>query len=343
MFKSAKIKLTLWYLSILTIITVSFSAFVYTSEVSVASRALDRQRVRLETRFNQHPDVFTGLELPPFADPSTITEIKEETLFSLVVLNLLILGISGALSFFLAGKTLKPIEEMLERQKRFVSDAAHELKTPLTVMKTGLEVSIRDKDMDREKMNMVLADAVEEINKLNTFVNKLLKQSKYQNGLKTMEKKAVKIDEVLAESIKSLELLAKEKNIVIDLNSVSSETYGNREELDELFKNLLENAIKYSPNNEKVTLRCFNRNNDIIIEIIDKGPGISKEDQPKIFDPFFRADRSRQKNKVDGFGLGLAICKEIVENHCGSIHINSEPGKGSTFVVSLPIYKFIKK
>jgi two-component system sensor histidine kinase CiaH len=341
MFKSAKIKLTFWYLFILTVVTVSFSTFVYTTEVNLAKKALDRQKVRIESRVNRFRDSIGAVAMPPFTDTDTLVEIKEETLFSLVILNLVILGISGALSYFLAGKTLKPIEEMLEKQKRFLSDAAHELKTPLTIMKTNIEVSLRDKDANAEDIKKTLSGTVEEINRINGFVNKLLKQGKYQSGVNGLEKKEIKISGVIKESIKDLTVLASEKEIKILREGESSGVYGDEDSLKELFKNLIENAIKYSPNNQEVRIKLYDRNNDAITEITDKGIGISKEDRVKIFDPFFRSDKSRTRKSAEGFGLGLAICKGIVEKHGGTISVNSEIEKGSTFTVTLPIYKNI--
>lgn len=338
MFKTTKLKLTLWYLLILTVITVAFSGFVYASVVTVTNRALESQRIRLERRFNSFAPDFMRPNMAPLIDPETLNEVRERTLFLLVVVDLVILGVAGGLSYFLAGITLKPIEEMLKKQKRFVSDAAHELKTPLTSMKTGLEVTLRDKNLDLRTAKSSLSETVDEVDKLNIFVNKLLKQSKYQNGVKNYDKKDVRIVDVINSSVKDIKSLAAVKKIKLDIGEIETglTVYADKESLQELFRNLLENAIKYSPENETVYLSESTRNNDVIIKIKDNGTGITEEDQLKIFDPFFRSDRSRNKGHVDGFGLGLAICKEIVEHHGGSVSVKSEVGKGSEFTVLLP-------
>jgi signal transduction histidine kinase len=340
MFKSAKIKLTLWYIAILTIITVSFSAFVYTNVVSVTNRALEAQRTRLERRFNEAmPPTFRGPNRFALIDPETLLEIRERTFFVLVAINLIILGLSGALSYFLAGRTLKPIEEMLEKQKRFVSDAAHELRTPLTAMKADLEVTQRDKKLDLEKAKKSLSNAITEINNLNALVNKLLSHSKYQNAFRSYEKKTSNISEIINLAVKEVDGMAKEKNIYIEEHLINVEISADRDSLQGAFRNLFENAVKYSPENNKIVVACVVKNNDVIINIVDYGTGIPSKDQSKIFEPFYRSDKSRSKNNIGGFGLGLAISKEIVENHGGSIEVKSKLGEGSTFTITLPLAK----
>src|SRR3989339_482306 len=133
MFKQARIKLTLWYVAILMVVTVSFSFFVYASVDSVTSRALESQKLRIERQYNNNWGMnrMTPPPLPHF-NTETLMEIRQKTVNLLIVLNITILFLSAALSYFLAGKTLKPIEETVKKQKRFISDAAHEIKTPLT-------------------------------------------------------------------------------------------------------------------------------------------------------------------------------------------------------------------
>jgi signal transduction histidine kinase len=306
----------------------------------VSHRALEAQRIRLERRFNEAVlPTFRGSNRPPLIDPETFLEIREKTLFILVVINLIILVISGALSYFLAGRTLKPIEEMLEKQKRFVSDAAHELRTPLTVMKTDLEVTQRDKKLDLEKAKESLTNTITEINNLNSLVNKLLSQSKYQNGFRSYEKKTSSISEIINLAVKEVDGIAKEKNIHIEEHLINVKIPADRESLQGAFRNLFENAIKYSPENNKIVVASIVRNNDVITDIKDNGTGISPEDQLKIFEPFYRSDKSRSKNNIGGFGLGLAISKEIVENHGGSIGVKSKLGEGSIFTITLPLAK----
>ena len=342
MFKSAKIKLTLWYLAILTVITVSFSIFVYTNVINVTNRALESQRLRMERRFNEmNFPGFNRKEMSPFIDPQTLIEIREKTLILLTGINVIVLGISGALSYFLAGKTLKPIEDMLDRQKRFVSDAAHELKTPLTIMKTDLEVTLRGKNLDLKQAKDSLTSAVEEINKLNSLVNRLLSQSKYSNGYKNFEKKNIEIKEVINAAVKEVSSLAKNRNIALEVSLKEANVSADKESLQEAFRNLLENAIKYSPDKEIITISSYLRNNDVITEIKDKGIGISQEEQMKIFEPFYRSDKSRGKSKVSGFGLGLAIVKEIIEHHQGTVVVKSAPGEGSVFTVRIPLAKSV--
>ncbi len=348
MFKITKIKLTAWYILILTVITFSFSVFVYSNVTRVTERALQTQRVRLEDRFKNTslPLNGPGPSFPLF-DQETLIEIREKTLLILVIINVIILVSSSALSYFLAGITLKPIEEMLNKQKMFISNASHEIKTPLTVIKTNLEVTLRNKNLTVDEARESLSDAVKEVDTLNLFTNRLLEHSKYQNNAHSYKHELVDINKVLVKTVDKMKKIAEKNNIKIIANLKGSrevEIYGNKEAIEEVFTNLIENAIKYSKTSQKIDVNLIVDNKSVIIKIEDYGIGISENDLPYIFEPFYRADKSRSKGKYNGFGLGLAISKEIIHSHKGDLKVESKFGKGSTFIVSLPLhYRYISE
>jgi len=151
MFKSAKIKLTTWYVTIIILISIAFSIFAYMGIAAGTKKASEVQHRRFERQYIR-------FERPePLLDIDALIEIRNKTLVTLIIFDVAVLGISWALGYFLAGKTLKPIENMLEKQKRFVSDAAHELRTPSTAAKTELEVALRDKKLSHNFNNFRLA------------------------------------------------------------------------------------------------------------------------------------------------------------------------------------------
>lgn len=337
MFKKAKYKLTATYLAIIMAITLTFSSFVYANVVRVTSRALDTQQRRIEIQFRQFIGPLSiNQPMPRPTSPETLKEIREKTLLSLIGINLVIFAASAAVGFYLAGRTLKPIEEMVNKQKRFISDAAHELKTPLTAMKTDLEVTLRDKKLSVSEAKDSLKSTIEEVDKLNGFTNRLLDQGKYQNAeYKKLEKLDLKA--LIEASIKNLKPLAdtNKQTIYSDLKSVN--VMGDEVSLKQLFTNLIENALKYGGKNKNIYIKALDQATCAVVEVRDEGVGIAEKDIPQIFEPFFRAEKSRTKSNVNGYGLGLAISKEIAENHNGTIEVSSKVGKGTTFTVKLPL------
>ncbi len=342
-FANAKLKLTIWYVAIIMTITLSFSALVYTSISKETQRAIDAQRVRFERRFLDYNIAVPGPRgQPMFIDEDAVSEIKSKTLMSILLINGFILVTSGVLAYLLAGVTLKPIEEMLKKQKRFVSDAAHELRTPLTAMKTDLEVTLRDKNLDLKSAKKVLAGTIEEINKLHSFTNNLLKQSKYQNTSGEEVKEEIDIKTILENVIQKLAPIAKEKEQTISQNLTNISLYAVPSAIEELFTNIIENAIKYNKKQGTVYVTSNIYSGNAVVKVKDTGIGIDPKDLPFIFEPFYRTDKSRTKNNHDGFGLGLAIAKEIVERHKGKISIASDKN-GTEVSIVLPLNIVEKK
>jgi two-component system, OmpR family, sensor histidine kinase CiaH len=239
---------------------------------------------------------------------------------------------------FLQEKPLKPIEDMLNKQSRFVSDAAHELKTPLTGMKTELEVSLRDKNKSVESLQTSQQKVLESVDEMTTLVRNLLIHAKFSYGVSEKIEPII-LSELLDSLLDKLEPKIKSHSLVIykEYAPESLKVSATKNDLNTLFKNLLDNAIKYSKQSNKISIRIEKKGALACVQVTDKGSGIAKEDLPNIFEPFYRSDKSRAKNEVDGFGLGLTIAKDIVEKYKGKISVMSEIGKGTSFVVNLPV------
>jgi len=335
MFKSARIKITAYYLLIIMVVTVSFSAAAYRSTTRQMERALEMQERRMKNRFFNIPNPpFPPNE--PIIDKDTVRQIEKETLTRLLLINVLILVGAGMPGYWLAGKTLKPIEEMVEKQKKFTADAAHELKTPLTAIKTDLEVNLRDKNLDLKKAKTVLEGTIKDIDSLTLLTNSLILQSKYQN-FKNGKKDPINLKGLAQNVISKLEPNAKEKDIKINLDADDIKTKGDENSIRELLTILLDNAIKFSKKEGKIEISIKDKNNYAQISVKDNGAGIDEKDIPYIFDRFYKADTSRSKNEVPGFGLGLSIAKEIVEMHGGKISVKSKKNVGTEFLVKLPL------
>lgn len=333
MFNSARRKLTAWYVVILMSVSISFSLVIYKGMSAEIDRFSYIQQVRLERRFNE-----AGISQSPIAiDLEVIDEIKQHIILNLLGINSIIFIVMGGLSYFLAGKTLLPIQEMVEEQNRFISDASHELKTPLTAMKSSLEVYIRDPKLTLSEAKTVLLDNIEEVNRLQSLSESLLTLSENEAG-NISQFFVLDIKTVVVKAFNIVKHNADKKKIGIHLSTVPHQKIeGNEEKLIELFTILFDNAIKYSPDRGTISLSGKLINKGMEIRIIDNGIGIDETDIPHIFDRFYRSDSARSKVGAGGYGLGLSIAKKIIALHKGLISLESKVNFGTTVIVWLPI------
>jgi two-component system sensor histidine kinase CiaH len=332
MFTSARLKLTGWYLLIIMTVSISFSAFIYKGVSLEFERRLNAISDRLQLgRF--------GIVPPPGQVElfvQDLEETKERVLIILVYTNFVIFVFSAGAGYFLAGRTLRPIERALEEQKRFVADASHEFKTPLTALQTSIEVTLRDKKLNLKEAKSVLKESLNDIQNLSSLSKYLLGLARFQKD-NSLTKENVNIKEVTKSALKKLTPLAKDKKIQLSQNVGDTVVRANKESLEKLITILLDNAIKYTPKGGKVSINSEGGQRGILLKVTDTGIGISDKDIPHIFERFYRADIARSKDKVTGFGLGLSMAKQITQLHKGTIDVKSKLGKGSTFTVRLPL------
>lgn len=332
MFKKTRLKLTAWYLLIIMFISIAFSLVIYRGLMSEVRRFSRIQRLRIERILPPDP------VQPLFADEDLITEIQQRIIIELGIINIFILITSGALGYFLAGKTLRPIQEMVEEQNRFISDASHEFRTPLTALKSSLEVTLRDKNLSIEDAKKTMSENIKDVNDLQRLSDSLLQLSQYEKPQQNVNFETVSLKQIINESVKKIEPLAARKNILIKNNLVDINIKGNKYGLIDLFVILLDNAIKYSKAKSTININTKKIDHSVLISIEDQGIGIDKKDLSHLFDRFYRSDTARSKKEVDGYGLGLSIAKKIADQHKGSIIIESKLKKGTKVTVRLPIF-----
>ena len=269
-------------------------------------------------------------------------EIHQESLslhrlqLQLILVNLIILVAAGGASYWLARRSLKPIEEALEAQSRFTADASHELRTPLTAMKSEIEVALRNPKLNSKDTKELLSSNLEEIGKLEALSNGLLRLAQHDSH----DSEAfvpVSLAKVSSDAIERMAIAIKRRPVKVFNEVEPTMVWGDRQHLTEVVAIILDNAIKYSLAKSSIRLTSHVQNNFAYLEVHDKGKGISAEDLPHIFDRFYRADTSRSKDKTSGYGLGLSIAKKIAELHGGAIETTSEVGKGSIFTLKLPL------
>ncbi len=225
----------------------------------------------------------------------------------------------------------------LENMRRdFVANVSHELKTPLTSINGFVETLIMNEDLPVEKRNRFLAIIQKESNRLKRLIEDILLLSSIENKNNLVTENVLLYD-VFKEIYEMVSYIANSKKIDLYYNFEDKEivVQAYTDYLKQLLLNLIDNAIKYTPEGGKVTINQFTLNDDIVIEVIDNGVGIPKEDQSKIFQRFYRVDKARSRS-VGGTGLGLAITKHIAHSLKGSISVESKLGEGSKFIVKLP-------
>lgn len=340
MFEAARLKLTLWYVLIILLISGSFSGLFYYRATQLIWRQHDRIQDRIEKEDFFAPPSPQGIihkRMQRIFEEDFETA-KRDLLHQLVLINGMIIFVTGSSAYFLAGKTLEPIKTAMDEQKRFVGDAAHELKTPITALKTSLEVNLMDKKLGL-KARKILLENLDDLEGLESLTESLLKLAKV-DGYK-LAKRPVLARDMVNKAMRLVKPLATKKKIRIQLSTPKSKLaiWGDEDALTELVVILLDNAIKFSPDKSRVNLQIKQVGKNILVSVSDRGVGIDKHHVPHIFDRFYRVESSRTKWGTNGFGLGLSVAEKIVREHQGKIEVESEPNKGSTFKIWLPADK----
>ena len=323
--KQDALRLTGTYLAIIMAMSVGFSVIFY----SVSMRELDRRPHAISlTDIAADPD--TRLTFDDYLS-NRADEARTSLLVDLVLVNLMALISGGILSYLLAQYTLRPIEENMEAQAQFVSDASHELRTPLTALRTANEVALRDKKLKIADARAVIADNIEDITRLQSLADSMLgllrdDTAGFQEG--------VSLPDVVSEAMNMVVNQAQAKNISVEDATGDTMLYGNARSLTQLLTILLDNAIKYSPEGSAVHVTSEVQGHSLALTVQDEGVGMNEESVKNAFTRFYRAEESRS---TAGYGLGLSIAKKIAEAHHGKISIESVPGEGSKFTVTLPL------
>jgi len=339
MFTSARLKLTGWYLLIIMVISISFSAVIYRVLTYEVDRLLERQSARLTQQFNDpsmYPAEMRGNRFNMMLlDPELVDELKSRLIINLAFINGLILLGAGGLGFMLAGKTLQPIKVMIDEQNRFIADASHELRTPITALKTTLEVNLRDQSLSLKEARQILEANLEDVNRLQTLSNALLELAQYQKPPTATTSATTNVADAAKEAIKVVKPIATAKKITIKSNISAGEAAISSKELTDVLIILLDNALKYSPEKTMIDVTSTNHDGHLALKISDQGIGIAAKDLPHIFDRFYQVESSRSSKTRKGYGLGLAIAKQTIERNNGSISVASVLQTGTTFTLRL--------
>lgn len=315
MFKKARLKLTALYLLIIIAIIVVFSVllFRYTAQ---------------HLRDNMEED--------SAQQAVAVERVIGELGYAIVIGDAAIIACAGFLGYWLAGKTLKPIQIALDAQERFSANASHELRTPISVVKTDLEVFLKKPQPTIDDAKIAASRSLEEMNRMSGMVENLLTLARSKQSDIPIEFEEVSVVKMINAIVKKLERLAATKHLSLTVKKEADTlVFGNERMLEQLFFNLVQNAISYT--NAGSVIVTITSSKAVTVQVADTGIGISQTELQHIFEPFYKADVSRTAQS-GSVGLGLAIVKELVDKHKGSIHIESELGQGTTVTVTLPLY-----
>lgn len=228
------------------------------------------------------------------------------------------------------------LQASFDQVQKFSADASHELRTPLTIMRGEIEVALRSTKLTKESREL-MTSVHDELVRLSSIVESLMSLVKADDSRMSFQFQSVELDKLLMGIREDTQILAEPKKITVTIGRIEPVSVsGDPSRLQQLFLNLAENAVKYTPAKGAVSFSLERNNGNAVVQVSDTGIGIPTKDQLKIFHRFYRVNR-QQAESVSGSGLGLAIARWIAEAHHGSIEVRSRVRKGSTFIVRLPI------
>jgi heavy metal sensor kinase len=229
---------------------------------------------------------------------------------------------------------LARIEDGVESKRRFIADASHELRTPLAIMQSELDVSLRSPMLDNAARD-VLESTREEAERMRRIVDDLLTLARIDEGKLELLREPVDLHALAKRVVCEMRPLAQAGRLEVTVEGRRAGAWADRQRLEQVVRNLLDNAFKHSPPGSTVVVTVWDKRKEVGVTVADSGPGIPPEALPHVFDRFFRVDTARSRGD-GGSGLGLAICREIAEAHGGNVSVTSTAGRGSTFSLTLP-------
>ena len=264
----------------------------------------------------------------------------QQSFMNLLILIFIVIGFISVVlaflsSYFLASKALVPVKEAWEKEKTFVADASHELRTPLAVIRTNMEIVMDNENETVRSQKNWLGNVEYEYMKMSKLVDDLLFLAREDNKDIVVNSSAINLSEILAQVCNSFKPIVTEKEIELLVNVEKGIVIpGDDIKMNRLICILIDNAIKYTKPLGRIEVSCYRSDKHSVIKVCDTGIGISEEDITKIFQRFYRADKSRN-SETEGTGLGLSIADSIIKQFNGTLRVYSNLGKGSTFEVHI--------
>jgi len=303
-----------------------------------AMRMLDLERERLEGDFAEklknileiHPEDFPKTEKTPM---EVLVKVKDGTLKAIFAP---LAGETKETGYILLLQDVTKQQRLEEMRKEFVANVSHELRTPLTTIKSYAETLLDGAMEDSAVAYQFVKVINDEADRMTRLVNDLLELSRLDNKEVKWNKRPLKIDLLVGEVVSKMMMSAKKKGLSVRCEIEENlEVFADRDKMEQVFQNVLSNAIKYTSEGGRIFVKGEKAGNQVCVSVEDTGIGIPKEDLPRIFERFYRVDKTRSR-ELGGTGLGLSIAREIVLAHDGDIEVQSEPGKGTVVIIKLP-------
>lgn len=275
-----------------------------------------------------------------FADQSDLLSSAYELVRTLIIVGLLTVLLFWRLSVALANWALKPVEDAWKKQRRFLADASHELKTPLTVILTNLGILDANRNSSVESQIKWIDNSRTEALRMQELIGQMLFLAKNEGEIEKKEKSSVNLSEVAVSAILSMESVAYERHLQISQDIAPNlRVNGNAEELDRLIRLLLDNACKYAPEKTEIFAELSAKKNQLVFSLKNTmRTALSEEDLRQLFQRFYRPEKSRAR-EAGGYGLGLSIAERIVLSHGGQISVRKTDADEIIFSVTLPAEK----
>lgn len=343
MFHSARLKLTGFYLAILLCFTLSCTFGVRL----LAEREINRENnVQRQTvgMLEQHAwGVATQFLVPiqPRNDFAAVQQdqdnlVRQHLNIDLLELNLIALVVGGILCYWYAGRTLRPIQEAHEAQRRFAADASHELRTPLANMQMENEVFLRQKSFSESEAREQIASNLEEVQRLESLATNLLALTQYEQA--QLKRSAISIKKTLEMTLTHSAKAMESKHVTVEQTVADAKVIAHGESLEQLLTIVIDNAIKYGPKKGKIHITGKRIGGEYALSIRDDGPGIAASDMPYIFNRLYRGDKART-TKAEGYGLGLSLAKQIAIANRATIAVSNAKEGGAVFTIGLELAK----
>ncbi len=278
-----------------------------------------------------------------------VTKPVKQLFLDLAVGTTLMVGVVLLCGWWLAGIAMEPVRESYQRLKQFTADASHELRNPIAVIQTNVQVALSDPSPDLEFQKSQLETIERITRRLGRLIEDLLFLARHDGGITNQKRETCNLSQILYEVGEEQQAIAQQKQITLELPSEDANLLisGDRDRLGRLFTNLVSNAIAYTPKGGKVKIvtQPLHSTNQVQVQVRDTGIGIPESELSQIFERFYRyqPQKSSKSGSKSGnsatseSGLGLAIAQAIAESHQGQIKVESKVGQGTTFTVNLPI------
>lgn len=277
-----------------------------------------------------------------------VTAPSRRLILDLTLGTSLMVGVVAAIGWLLSGIAIAPVRDSYQQLRQFTADASHELRNPIAVIQTNVQVALADGEADADTQQQQFLVIERLTRRLGKLVDDLLFLTRQESGLVALQRQPVPLNTVLAEVVEEQTAIAQEAGITLAYQPQGATKehagtiQGDRDQLIRLFTNLVSNGLQYTPAGGTVTVTMapsrWQNQGAMAVQVTDTGQGIAPDALPYVFDRFYRADPARPRPlRSAGSGLGLAIAKVIVDNHRGEIRLDSTPGQGTTVSVWLPV------